>query len=291
MKRQILLGLLTYGSLILIGNATHCKAQSSVGVMPMSVDAKVKRGATYSQTYTLSNDTGARLRFTCAVVDYWYDEKNERITGRPGTLPRSASPWVQFSPSEVIVEPRTITTVRALISVPSDSAGGYYTMAVFTAMPLQLLANQTPSAMTATASIGIRFRGLIMLTTQDATEYNVEILKGKLKPPTGSSPLELVLDVRNRSTAHAFVYGDFALINSEGKAAGRGKIQQKKYLPEQKMELTVPWAGELPPGHYTAVVALSYNRVGMQPASLAYELPFEVKPSPVIAQSSGSPKN
>jgi hypothetical protein len=286
-RRRVLIILICYG--VLAWNLTTCRAQNSVAVTPMTVDAKVKRGTGYSQSYTLSNDTGARLRFTCTVLDYWYDEKNQRLITRPGTQPRSASLWVQFSPEEVIVEPHSSATVKALISIPSNSAGGYYTMPVFTALPWEPAAKKAGAETTATAAIGLRFRGLMMLTIQDASEYNVEIVKGDLKPPTESSPLELILDVRNRSTAHAFIHGEFALINSAGQSAGRGKILDKRYLPGQRFDLNVPWAGELSAGHYTAVVTLSYERAGMEPASLVYELPFDVKSSLNLAQNP-SPK-
>lgn len=247
--------------------------QNTVAVSPASIDAKVKRGSTYMQTYMLSNSTSERLRFTCSVIDYWYDENNKRLTGRPGTLPRSASPWVQFSPSEVIIEPHSSANVKAIITVPLAATGGYYTMPVFEAMPIK---SEAASGNASTASIGIRFRGLVMLATEDANEYVVEIMGGKVLPPTASTPFELEIDVRNRGTVHARLLGVFAILDAKGGLAGRGKIEASKFLPGQRNMLKVPWAGELPIGRYTAVVTLSYDRVGMEPATLVYELPFEV---------------
>jgi hypothetical protein len=259
--------------------------QNSLGVAPASVEATVKRGSTYTQSYTLSNNTTERLRFSCSLLDYWYDENNKRVTGRPGTLPRSASSWVQFSPQEVIVEPHSSANVTATITVPLAAAGGYYTMPVFEAVPLKHeAATQQPVGYTATTSIGIRFRGLVMLATEDANEYNIEIMGGKVLPPTISTPLELNIDVRNRGIVHARVHGLFAILDAKGGLAGRGKIEDNKFLPGQRNMLKVPWAGELPAGRYTAVVTLSYNRVGMEPVTIVYELPFEVGGQNAIAQ-------
>jgi len=254
-------------------------AASAVGVTPVSVDAKVKRGATYTQNYTLLNNTPTRLRFRCSVIDYWYDEQNRRVTGRPGTLPRSASPWVQLTPSEVVVEPNSSTNVKAVVSVPLSAAGGYYTMPVFEATPDDAAAVYTTSygGTTATATIGFRFRGLMKLTTEDATEYNVEIMDGGVRPPTVSAPLELSLDVRNRSTTHALVRGSFVILDSSGAPAGRGRIQEKRFMPGQRGDYKAEWAGALAAGRYTAVVTLSYDRVGTEPATLVYELPFEAR--------------
>jgi hypothetical protein len=253
--------------------ATLQAQQNGLGISPASVEAMVKRGTTYTQTFSLTNNTSERLRLKCSVIDYWYDENNKRLTGRPGTLPRSASLWVQFSPSEVVVEPHSSVNVNAIISVPQAANGGHYTMPVFEAVPVR---NEAQSSTTSTTSIGIRFRGLMMLATEDANEYSVEIMGGKVQPPTGAMPLELGLDVRNRSTVHARVHGAFAILDGKGGLAGRGKIDDSRFLPGQRNTLKIPWAGELPAGGYTAVVTLSYNRIGMEPTTLIYEMPFEV---------------
>lgn len=263
---------------LLLCSASLSRAQqNSVGVSPASIDAKVKRGSTYTQVYTLFNNTSERLRFSCSVLDYWYDENNSRVTSRPGTLPHTASLWVQFSPSELVVEPKSSANVKVIITVPLTASGGYYTMPVFEAMPVK---DEAKSARTtdekATASIGIRFRGLIMLATADANEYNIEVMGGVVAPPTESSPLEVDIDVRNRGTVHARVQANFAILNERGELAGRGKLEGSRFLPGQRNILKAAWAGTLTPGKYTALVTFSYDRINMEPASLVYEIPFTV---------------
>jgi hypothetical protein len=249
----------------------------TLAISPAFVDAKVKRGATYNKAYSIANNTGTRLRFRFSVGDYWYDENNGRVDGRPGTLPRSASLWVQFSPAEVVIEPRSSTTVNAIITVPLTAAGGYYTTPIFEAEAANTSAATTLPKGALNASIALRFCGLLMLTTEDATEYNVEIMNGNVTPPSASAPLEMQIDVRNRSTAHARLRGIFAILNSVGGLAGSGKIEEKRYLPSQRDVLHAAWAGELAAGHYTALVTLTYDRAGMESATLVYEMPFDVK--------------
>lgn len=249
----------------------------SLGMAPALVEAKVKRGATYSTSFTIDNNTGTRLRFRCSVGDYWYDEHNLRVTGRPGTLPRSASLWVQFSPAEAIVEPHSSATVRAIITVPEAAAGSYYTTPIFEGEAADPSANAAQSEGAVVASVAVRLRGLMMLTTEDASEYNVEIMGGSVTPPSKSSALEMQLDVRNRSTAHARLRGIFAIVNGAGGLAGRGRIDEKTLLPGQHGGMKAQWAGDLAPGHYTAIITLTYDRAGMGPATLIHELLFDVK--------------
>ena len=253
--------------------------QDSMSVTPVSIEVKVKRGTSYTQRFTLTNNTGTRLRFRCSVLDVWYDERNNRITGNPGTLPRSASLWVQFIPGEVLVEPRTSIPVKAIITVPQTATGGYYTMPVFETVPVAASTHISPTLQgsTASASFSVRFRGLMMITTLDASEYNVEILGGRIVPPSSSAEFLIELDLLNRSTAHVRVRGVFAILNASGNLVGRGTIQPKRYLPGQRNTLRTEWAGELPAGKYTSVITLSYERVGSEPATLVYELPLVVQ--------------
>lgn len=248
--------------------------QASVGITPASIDANIKRGASYTQKFTLTNNTDTPLRFRCSISDIWYDEQNNRLNGRAGTLPRSASLWIQFSPSELIVEPNSSGVVKAVITVPQGATGSFYSVPVFEAMPVTKSVTQIKVS---TATIGVRFRGLMMLTTTEGSEYNVEIMGGKIQPPTASSELELNLDLRNRGTAHAKVRGAFAILNASGALVGRGNIEEKRFLPSQRNLIKGKWAGELPPGKYICIVTLSYNRTALEPTSMVYEIPFEVK--------------
>lgn len=253
--------------------------QNSVAITPASIDAKVKRGASYNQTFTLINNSGTRVRFKCSVEDVWYGEDSKRISGRAGTLPRSASLWVQFGSDEVIVEPRSSGKMRVLVTVPATASGGYYSVSVFAAMPVDppLVGATLAKVSTATANIGLRFNGLMMFTTLDASEYNLEITGGQITPPTAAAELGLKLNLRNRGNAHMRVRGAFAILNTSGALAGRGTFKEMRYLPEQQKMLETGWAGELAPGKYTAVITLSYDRVCMEPATLLYELPLVVQ--------------
>lgn len=247
--------------------------QANVTISPASIDTTVKAGASYTKSFTLTNNTNERLRFRCYTNDMWYDEQNQRVTARAGTMPRSASMWIQFTPAEVTIEPNGTAIVKATITVPPNATGSFYSVPVFEGLPDKPV---LASAGTSVASIGIRFRGLMMLTTETGAEYNVEIMGAKVTPPGKTSELEVALDLRNRGTAHARVRGAFAILDSAGKLAGRGTIDEKKLYPSQRNFINGRWAGGLKPGDYTCIVTLSYNRAGLEPVSLVQETTFKV---------------
>lgn len=252
---------------------------ASVAITPASIDTKVKPGASYTQNFSVVNGTNERLKVRLSAEDVWIDEQNKRLDGRAGTLPRSASLWMQFTPAEFILEPFSTGTLKAMITVPRDAAGSFYTVPVFEVAPAAkpVFQNASAGTTTARASIGLKFRAIVMLTTETGSEYNVEIMGGKITPPTATSELDLTLDMRNRGNAHAKVNGAFAILDAGGKLAGRGTVDEKKLLPTQRKALTAKWSGELKPGSYTAVITLSHDRVGAARTSLAHEIPFTVK--------------
>jgi len=251
------------------------RGQNSLGLTPAMIDADVKPGKSYVQEFTIVNNTGTRLRFRCFVNDYWYGENNERLVSRPGTQPRSASNWVQLSPSEIVIEPRSSGVVKAVISVPESAAGGYYTIPFFEGEAADKPSEAQKNG-TAAASVVVRIGGLLMLATENKSEYNVSVSDGKIQPPTASSPLEMQLHLKNSGTAHARVRGMFVILDAAGKIAGRGRIEEKKFLPGQRDLLSTTWAGELGSGKFTAIVTLSYDRAGQESASLTSEIPFEI---------------
>ena len=56
-------------------------------------------------------------------------------------------------------------------------------------------------------------------------------------------------------------------------------------MPGQRGDYKAEWAGTLAAGRYTAVVTLSYDRAGAEPATLVYELPFEARDVSATAAS------
>lgn len=263
---------------LLICTGSALAQTASVTITPASVDTKVKAGVSYTKNFTIVNNSNEPLRFRASSEDVWIDENNARKEGRPGTLPRSASLWIQFTPSEIVVEPHATAVLKALITVPQSATGSFYTVPVFDVTPASkpFVTNAALTSI-ASASIGVRFRTLVMLTTETGAEYNVEIMGANITAPTSASELELNLDLRNRGNAHAKVRGAFAILDAAGQLAGRGTIEEKRFLPTQQKPLKGTWAGELQPGSYTCLVTLSYNRIGMEPTSLVKEVSFKVK--------------
>lgn len=248
--------------------------RGGVGIAPAVAEVYAKRGTTITQTFTLDNSTAARVRFRCSTGDFWYNAENQLTFGPAGTKERSAALWVQFLPTEIIAEPYSSVTVKALVTIPADARGGYYLTPIFTGEAAPQTDN-TPQR-TPTASLAVELTGLMLIGVEDAADYRLAVLDGAITPPTANSELTLKAKIANQGTIHARVRGAFALLDVAGKVVGRGKIEPRTFLPGQSLELSGSWAGTLPAGSYTALATFTYNRVGQTPATVVQEWPFRV---------------
>ena len=249
----------------------------SLGITPALVVAKIEAGKTFTQSFTLANSSDTYVRFRCSLGDYWYDTKYAPVMAQLGTQERTASPWIQFVPAEIIIPPQSSAVVKAIISVPNNAAGGYYAMPFFEGEAVEKPTdpNSTIEAK-AISSIAISIGGLIVLSTEKNSNYDIEITKSKVLPPTDVSELELSLDFINRGNVHAFIKGVFAILNEKGDLVGQGKVEDRMILPGQHRSVFGHWSGTLPAGNYTILSTISYERVGQQPASLVDETVLKV---------------
>ncbi|HEX8143495.1 MAG TPA: hypothetical protein VF553_12920 [Pyrinomonadaceae bacterium] len=63
-------------------------------------------------------------RIVASLNDWNIDRGGELQFYKAGSQPRSAAPWIIYSPSEVTVEPGQTHAIRVTISVPKDAAPG-----------------------------------------------------------------------------------------------------------------------------------------------------------------------
>jgi hypothetical protein len=63
-------------------------------------------------------------RIVANLNDWNIDERGDLQFYKAGTMERSASPWIIYSPSEVTVQPGQTHSIRVTISVPKDATPG-----------------------------------------------------------------------------------------------------------------------------------------------------------------------
>lgn len=74
--------------------------------------------------YHTSQANAQHYRLVASLNDWDINQKGELGFYKAGTQPKSASPWIIYSPAEVTVQPGRTHSIRVTISVPKDATPG-----------------------------------------------------------------------------------------------------------------------------------------------------------------------
>lgn len=241
----------------------------SLGLAPAEVQATIVPGQPVQFEVGVSNNTEAPVAMRTTVSDFWYNDKNDKLFGPPGSLPRSASNWIEFVPRNFTVPAHGTTKVKVTITPPFDVAGGYYAVLFLESKP-ELVREATADGKALYADV--RLGSLILLTAAKTEEESIGVSEATLSPPALDHNFNLKFLLANESNTHLFPLPKVAVLDSNNKLVGRAESESRRFLPGQKDWIEVPWAGVLPPGNYKAILTLLYGRDKLY----TQEFPFAV---------------
>jgi hypothetical protein len=101
----------------------------SISVSPMVTIQPIK-GSQSRTSFSVTNSGTTPIRTRIYAEDFDYD-RNEGYT-KTGLHPNSASPYLQFSPKELVIAPGVTRDVRVSITIPPGQPDKEYRVAVFT---------------------------------------------------------------------------------------------------------------------------------------------------------------
>lgn len=126
------------GLVVLAGGPIAARADLSIDVSPVRFELKGQAGGEYTDAVQVTNVAEDPVRLRSYVEDW-----DMTMEGTPRFLPiggsrRSASNWIEASPSDFLLEPGQTEWVRFTIQVPSSLPdGAYYTALLLESMPLK----------------------------------------------------------------------------------------------------------------------------------------------------------
>ena len=230
----------------------------SLGLAPAEIRAAFKPGQPVQFELTLSNDGNTPVVMRTTVMDLWYNEKtNEKVFGTPGSLPRSASNWIEFVPRNFTVAAHGTGKVKVVVTPAQAVSGGYYAVLFVESKPE--LAQAATAERKAVYS-NLRLGALILLSADGTENYKIEVSDAKLTPPAPNHNLELQFQLANKSNSHIFPQAKLAILNAHKQLVGRAESEPKRFFPDQKNAMSVSWPGSLPAGDYVAILTLVYGK-------------------------------
>jgi hypothetical protein len=103
--------------------------QVKYGLTPAMVVKTFQPGQPFEVELVVSNGSTTPVLMRGLSMDFWYNEKNEKIFSPPGTLPHSASNWVEFVPRTFTAPAQGSAKVKMIVTPPANATGSYYSVA------------------------------------------------------------------------------------------------------------------------------------------------------------------
>ena len=249
--------------------ALPAEAQS-LALAPAEVQYRFKPGQPFQFELSVSNDGVTPVLMRVTVTDLWYNERNEKLFGPPGSSPRSAANWIEFVPRQFTVPAEGTGKVKVIVTPPLQVSGGYYAV-IFAESKPELA--QAATAEKKAVYTNIRLGSLILLSAENTEQYEVEVSATQFTPPEANRTMKLDFQLSNNSNTHIFPETRVGILNARHELIAKAEGEIKRFLPQQKDRLSVSWAGTLPAGGYTAILTVVYG----PDKNYSQEFPFAVE--------------
>jgi hypothetical protein len=230
--------------------------QVKYGLTPAMVVKTFQPGQPFEVELVVSNGSAAPVLMRGLAMDFWYNEKNEKIFSPPGTLPHSASNWIEFVPRTFTVPGQGSAKVKMIVTPPANVTGSYYSVAFVESKPEITRAATAESKATFT---NVRLGTLILLSAEKSESYQIEVADARFSPPGPERDLYLDFLLDNQSNTHVFPRPQIAILNSQHELVAKADGEIKRFLPGQRDRLGVTWSGDLAADSYTAVLTIVYG--------------------------------
>jgi P pilus assembly chaperone PapD len=228
-------------------------AQISLNVVPMTVEADVEAGSSYTASIRVQSEPSAQpaatpMRIRVSVMDWTLTLDGTPQFVAASTLPGSCSRWVQVNPAEFELKPGEVQEVRYTLTVPPDARGTFRTILMFE--PGRPPARSREQGMTIVGRVGS-----IIYATVGPHHKSAQISQ------FSATATGLSLTLENKSDDHLRLTGTVQVKDQTGKVVRDEKLPAAVVLPrpDNRRQLRLNWSRPLPAGQYTITAILDYG--------------------------------
>ncbi|KGQ21910.1 hypothetical protein [Thermus filiformis] len=244
-------------------------AQSTLGVEPPVLLKEAAPGQVLTTTLTVHNVGDKPVRVRVSAGDWTYDPLGQLQYLPPGTLKESASPWLSFSPSELLLGPKQSGKLTYTLAVPKDAKPGSHWGVLF-------LEGEDPDPPPGLPLATFRVRlGHVYYVNLPPVERGGRVSGILPTPPKApDDPYRFAVKYQNTGNVAQKVSGRFEVRDQAGKVVASLPVEEVVVLPKSERILPISLVGPLPAGAYTAFVLLNY---GDPTKDVAADYPFQLK--------------
>jgi len=234
-KKNILNLMIIISFLFLVSRAS---AQIVV-VGKMTHEHNARFGENYQGTITISNQGEEQADVRIYQKDYSFQSDGKTYYDEPGTLLRTNTHWIQFSPKQAIIPPKERIAVNYTVEVPDDSTliGTYWSM-----MMVEKIPETEPQQIERGVSIQVVMRYAVQIITNmgDTGIRELRFSDPEIVHEEGKRLLQINIENTGERWLRPNVWVE--LYTLEGASIGTYEALQQRVYPEtsikSKMDLS-----------------------------------------------------
>jgi len=241
----------------IMGTFVYC--QVSFTIAPLIQEITVSPGVTRNFRLRVFTGPGeqAEMHFLVYPADFRLNKEGKIDFFEPGSIKRSAAPWIKIDPAEFTMKPNEKKDIKVELNIPRNVSGGYYAAILVHLIP------EIPPEMKIGTIRTWRMASIVEVTVAGWRKPRAEISISELKvePSSEEKNLTFTATIENKGDIHVRGEGSLAITTREGRRlvelplkAGRGTV-----FPESMRDFKAVLERELPPGEYFADVTFKYG--------------------------------
>ncbi|MCU1349392.1 MAG: putative lipoprotein [Acidobacteria bacterium] len=219
----------------------HAEATGSISVTPAVVMLKGNAGQSTTQTLTVTNASSEPFTFEMVANDVLVRDGARRFVPA-GEVAGSIAATAAFSQKLVTLAPGDTRQVDVTVTIPANPAGRAV-VALFHGTN-----RIAKGALGMTASVGT------LLTFTLSGDLGMQAGPLAVQAPTAASNLRIAQQCTNSGQEPFVAKGVLAIVGSAGNLVGRTALPARRLLPGEKTDIRAEYGGDLPAGHYRALV-------------------------------------
>jgi len=232
----------------------------TLSASPAVVMLRGVAGQSTTQTLTILNNTSRTMQFAMEANDVAV-RHGERVLVAAGQMAGSIAATAVFSSREVSVAPGQKASVDVTVTLPAKP-----TVRAIVAL-FHGVTKVKQGKVDVTASLGT------LLTFAVSDRVTAEASPLAVKAQTVSSNLSVEQRLLNTGSEPVLAKGMLAIVSAAGALVARETLPPRRLLPGETTNVRAEYGGELPAGHYRALV--TYDLQNNQ--TLTSSADFDVK--------------
>jgi methionine-rich copper-binding protein CopC len=239
-------------------DAVQAAPPDDIAVSPSRLELTMlpgtERTVAINIVYSAGSTSAPKIRLVAYPGDWNLSKEGEIEFYRPGTQPRSAAPWLIYSPTEPVAMPGQANPVRVTISVPKDAAPGDHLAVLFIEpRPENLKLEPNKKQMRFSFRMAVIFYIMVPQLTQKTSLQN-------LKAERHEKGIVVIPTFKNEGNSHVRPIHSIKIVDSAGRVAA--EMPDTELLPVLSgAEMSMPLVIEkpLPPGAYSVQYRVSFK--------------------------------